>query len=84
MSDVTLRYYWCDDLGNYCASEKFKEKWVRKEPLEILMVNEKLLSEFDFMDTVQSVYYKRHGKILQSFSVGDFINLAKELGIYSR
>jgi len=41
--EVTQRWEWDSDIGNYCAMEELENGWVRKEPLEVLTVSEKVL-----------------------------------------
>lgn len=77
-----VQFKWNEEIGNYCVVEKQGRKWVVKEQLEVMTFNEKELSADDFMDTVQTINYKRNGTILQSFNLQDFIKLAKDMGVY--
>ena len=82
MSGEITRWEWNDEVGNYCLKRSRSRKSPFVIPLVQMKVCERDMEPMEFMEIVQSVNYKRSGRILDSFELNDFIELAKKLGIY--
>jgi hypothetical protein len=81
---VRTRYAWNDEVGNYCRAKlrRVKGADVFIEPLEQLRVSLDSMDEQSFKETVQMIAYQRTGEMLRSDNIDDFIDTARQMGIY--
>ncbi|NMB96607.1 MAG: hypothetical protein GYA02_08345 [Clostridiaceae bacterium] len=79
-SSETIRYKWNEEIGNYCLARGYDFIY----PLKPIKLSEMNLSKTDFATTLQSIYYKKTGKIISTlgFDYEKDIETAKELGCW--
>lgn len=79
-SSETIRYKWNEEIGNYCLAKGYDFIY----PLKPIKLSEMNLNKIDLATTLQSIYYKKTGKIISTlgFDYEKDIETAKELGYW--
>lgn len=79
--EETIKYKWNDYLGNYCLAKGNDYIY----PLKPMKLSEMNLNTMDLAETLQSIYYKRTGKINNSIRLNNEINIeiAKRLDCWN-